>query len=65
MKTVDLFGEEGGMTVFLDKNGDIVDSKDDAAIRVVGHSLYCCTLDEARNRIASQARERMNSHVSD
>jgi hypothetical protein len=64
LSTIDLFGEEDGLAVLLNADGDIVESPIDASTRVIGHSLYCCTLDEARSRIAEQGRERMNENAS-
>jgi len=64
LTTIDLFGEEDGLAVLLSEDGDIVDSVTDASVRVVGHHLYCCSLDEARERIAEQGRERINENAS-
>lgn len=59
LKNVNLFGEDvdGAISVLIDANGDIVDESPVA--RVYGHHLYCCTLDEARNRIAQQGLDKL------
>lgn len=60
MLTINLFGEDGGISVLLDSNGDPVEDIAEASVRGIGHHFYCCSLEDAKKRIAQQTRERMH-----
>jgi hypothetical protein len=49
---LDLYGEDG-VAIWLSRYGDVCANRDeDSLVRVSGHSLYVCTLEEAREQIA-------------
>jgi hypothetical protein len=64
MRTVNLYGESG-ITIYLDNYNDIVDAPhvgdpSDAAVAVIGHCVYACSLVDAQAAIRRDylARER-------
>lgn len=53
-RTVNLYGEDG-IVIWIDQYGDYDPDPgsllDGPVVRVVGHALYTCTLDDAHRRI--------------
>lgn len=51
MKTADLYGEDG-IEVVITADGDKVRADDPyAAVRIIGHRLYACSLEQAEDII--------------
>lgn len=60
MKTVDLYNEDG-IVVCLDEYGDIVDADDPTAdVRLIGHRLYACSLEQAQKLICREYLRDLN-----
>lgn len=58
MTTIHLHGDSPeGIRILLDRYGDILDPRDanTAVVRVIGHAVYACSLEEARNSLRRQA----------
>ena len=49
---VNLYNEEDGIAVYVTPELDICErGDDDAAIKIIGHRLYACSLEEAQRSI--------------
>jgi hypothetical protein len=46
---VNLYGDDG-IAIYLNNDGDICD-RSEAYVRVIGHRLYCCSAEQAADKI--------------
>ena len=54
IKTVNLYGEENGIAIYLSPEGDIATQHEPGVIKVVGHALYVCPAQEAEEKIRAE-----------
>lgn len=55
--TVNLFNEPFGLSILISPLGDVLERDSDfdpAAVKIVGHHVYCTTLDSARQSIVRE-----------
>ena len=55
MKVINLYDEDG-IEIMLDQYGDVTDVIQRAEVKVIGHATYCCSLDEAQQKIRKAFR---------
>jgi hypothetical protein len=58
LKEVNLYGEQDGIVIYLNADHDICDNQD-ATVRVIGHDLYVCPIEVARQKIRSAYLDRV------